>query len=207
MSILHCRTAIIYVQQSPPTISSHLRQIVQASPPNGCCFACNASIPRRHPGTVESNLWCWQRSRGISRTGDHFFNSLVEVVAVVTVAPLAPLRPVGPVEPVGPLAAGGPVAVLLRLARVVNSELASVDSLLLESLLCGDGALNIGEVGVCETPRLSGTTVDGDPDVEHVLDAPEKVCEIVLALGYNKMFIDFSYRSSPCRSSGKTCCQ
>lgn len=108
----------------------------------------------------------------VSRVGNHFFNTLVEVVAVVTIAPLASL------VPVGPLAAGGPVTILLELARVVHSKLTSVDRLLLESLLCGDSALDVGEVGVCETSRLSGATVDGDPDVEHVLDASEKVCEV-----------------------------
>jgi hypothetical protein len=30
---------------------------------------------------------------------------------------------------------------------------------------------------VCETPRLTGTTVNGDSDVEDVLDGSEQVCE------------------------------
>jgi hypothetical protein len=63
------------------------------------------------------------------------------------------------------------------LTGVVDSELSAVYALLLQDLLGLDGALNVDEVGVCETPRLSGTTVDGDSDVEDVLDGPEQVCE------------------------------
>ena len=118
----------------------------------------------------------------VSRVGDHFCKALVEVVSVVTIAPLASLVPVGSLVPVRSLAAGGPVTLLLRLAREVYSKLTSVDRLLLEGLLCGDSALDVGEVGVCETSRLSGTTVDGDPDVKHVLDASEKVCEVLVSI-------------------------
>ena len=138
----------------------------------------------------------------VSRVGDQFVNALVEVVAVVAIAPLASLIPVGS------LAAGGPVTVLLRLARVVHSKLTSVDRFLLESLLCDNSAVDIGEVGVCETSRLSGTTVDGNPDVEHVLDASEKVYEVVVSIySWDKVLLEFPYRSNPCHSSGRTCCQ
>jgi hypothetical protein len=66
------------------------------------------------------------------------------------------------------------------LTRVVDSELAAVDALLLQDFLGLDGAVDINEVGVCETPRLTGTTVNGDSDVEDVLDGPEQVCEELL---------------------------
>jgi hypothetical protein len=115
-----------------------------------------------------------------SRAGNQR-NSLVGVVAVTPLASLGPLAPLIPLAPLRPLATLGATittvgpAGLLGLTRVVDSELTAVDHLLLESLLGGHGALNIGEVGVCETPRLTGATVDGDSDVEDVLDLSEEI--------------------------------
>jgi hypothetical protein len=68
------------------------------------------------------------------------------------------------------------------LTRVVDSKLTAVDALLLQDFLGLDGALGVDEVGVCETPRLTGTTVDGDSDVEDVLDGSEQVCENSLVM-------------------------
>jgi hypothetical protein len=68
------------------------------------------------------------------------------------------------------------------LTRVVDSELTAVHALLLQDLLGLDSALDVNEVGVCETPRLTGTTVDGDSNVEDVLDGPEQVCENSLVM-------------------------
>jgi hypothetical protein len=95
---------------------------------------------------------------------------------IVTLARLEPVAAVGPVvvtlispTTVRPVALGSAA----RLTRVVDSELAAVDALLLQDCLGLDSAVNVNEVGVCETPRLTGTTVNGDSDVEDVLDGPE----------------------------------
>lgn len=115
---------------------------------------------------------------------------------LVTATPLVPATTVGPVVvSLVPVATVGPVALIpatavrpvalgsaARLARVVDSELTAVHALLLQDLLGLDGALDVDEVGVCETPRLPGATVDGDSDVEDVLDSPEQVCEILLVI-------------------------
>jgi hypothetical protein len=97
---------------------------------------------------------------------------------LASLGPLAPLIPLTPLRPLATLGTTittvGPAG-LLGLARVVDSELTAVDHLLLESLLGGHGALNVGEISVCETPRLTGATVDGDSDVEDVLDLSEKI--------------------------------
>jgi len=63
------------------------------------------------------------------------------------------------------------------LTREVDSELAAVYALLRQDVLGTNGALDVNEVGVCETPRLTRTTVDGDSDVENVLDRSEQVCK------------------------------
>ena len=100
---------------------------------------------------------------------------LVSARVTVTVAPFVPavttVRPVAfvPATAVGPVALG----CAARLTGVVDSELAAVDALLLQNLLGLNGALDVDEVGVCETPGLTGTTVDGDSDVKDVLDSPE----------------------------------
>jgi len=84
-------------------------------------------------------------------------------VIVTLLVPAAAVTP-SVVRPVG------------RLTREVNSELTAVYALLLQNVLGTKGALDVDEVGVCETPRLTRTTVNGDSDVKNVLDRSEQVC-------------------------------
>jgi hypothetical protein len=66
------------------------------------------------------------------------------------------------------------------LTREVDSELTAVHALLRQDVLGTNSALDVDEVGVRETPRLTRTAVDSDSNVEDVLDLSEQVCESLL---------------------------
>jgi hypothetical protein len=143
-------------------------------------------------GTVQC-IFCDRINGSLRCPGQRNFDSsegllvtatpLISAGVAITVAPLVPATTVRPVALI-PATAVGPVALgcAARLTRVVDSELTAVDALLLQDFLGLDGALGVDEVGVCETPRLTGTTVDSDSDVEDVLDSPEQVCENSLVM-------------------------
>lgn len=65
-------------------------------------------------------------------------------------------------------------------AGEVNPEAAAMEILALQLLPSLLGARNIDEVGVCEAPGRAGAAVDGDTDVNDVLDIFEHVVEILV---------------------------
>lgn len=63
-------------------------------------------------------------------------------------------------------------------AAVIHSQSASVDLLVLEEFQSLNSALNIDEVGMCETSWLSSASINGNSDVEDVANITEKVVQV-----------------------------
>lgn len=63
-------------------------------------------------------------------------------------------------------------------SAIVYSQCASIQLLAVEGLLCSDSTLDILEVSVCESPWLSGTSVNGNTNINDILDVTEKLVEV-----------------------------
>lgn len=63
---------------------------------------------------------------------------------------------------------------------VVESQSAAIGFLLFKNLHAFHGTFDIDEVGMCETTRLSGASINGNSDVDDVSDTTEQIAQITI---------------------------
>lgn len=63
-----------------------------------------------------------------------------------------------------------------RSGTVIDAKLSTVHDLLLEEVLGLLSALDVDKVGMREASWLTAAAIDGNTNVEHVLDLSEQVC-------------------------------
>lgn len=106
----------------------------------------------------------------------HFSLSRSEAAAVTTATVSATTISVTTLS--AALALGSIAESTLLGGAVVESQNAAVDLLALEGLHALHGAGNIDEVGVGETSWLAGASVDGNADIENVLNVTEHLVKV-----------------------------
>lgn len=64
--------------------------------------------------------------------------------------------------------------------RVIHAQPSAIRLFTLQLLHSVHRALDINEIGMCETSGLSGSSINGDTHVDHIADTAEEVVEITV---------------------------
>jgi hypothetical protein len=69
-------------------------------------------------------------------------------------------------------------SVLSGSSTKVNSQCTTINLLAEESLLALDGTLSVDKISVCETSWLTGTSVNGNSDINDISDITEELVQV-----------------------------
>lgn len=63
-------------------------------------------------------------------------------------------------------------------STIIHSQVTAINFFIREDFLALGGTLNIDEISVCESSRLTGSSIYGDTDIGNVADFTEELVEI-----------------------------